>query len=92
MNFVIFLGKLFAEHLLGTTSRMMLYFLQFIWWSDGKIGKEIHKSVQSGVVMGIRWKLHCQVLATHAATSALKVKEKEELKKNTESEIASPVM
>ena len=30
--------------------------------------------------MEIRWKLHCQVVATHVPTWALEVKEKEELK------------
>ena len=30
--------------------------------------------------MEIRWKLHCQVVATHVPTLALEVKEKKELK------------
>ena len=45
-----------------------------------KLGEGIHKPIQSGVVMEIRWKLHCQVVATHVPTLALEVKEKKELK------------
>ena len=30
--------------------------------------------------MEIRWKLHCQVLATYVPTKTLKIEEKEELK------------
>ena len=40
----------------------------------------MHKPVQPSVVMEIRWKLHCLVVATHILTYALEVKEKEELK------------
>ena len=53
---------------------------QFIWWSNRKLEEGIHKPVQSSVVMEVRWKLHCQVVATHLLTQALEVKEKEELK------------
>ena len=28
-------------------------------WSNGKLEEGIHKPVQSGVIMKIRWKLHC---------------------------------
>ena len=38
---------------------------QFIWWSHGKLGQGNDKSVQSGVAMEIKRKLHCQVVATH---------------------------
>ena len=48
--------------------------------SNGKLGDETHKPVQSGVVMDNRWKLHCQVVATHVPTYALEVKKKEKLK------------
>ena len=48
--------------------------------SFGKSGEGIHKPVQSCVVMEIRWKLHCQVVATHVPTLPLEVEEKEELK------------
>ena len=45
-------------------------------WSNGKLEEGIHKPIQSGgVVMEIRWKLHCPVVVTHIE----KVKEKEEL-------------
>ena len=40
----------------------------------------MHSPFQSCVVMEIRWKLHCQVVATHVPTLALEVKEKKELK------------
>ena len=36
--------------------------------------------VQSGEVTEIRWKLHCQIVATNVPTQALEMKEKEELK------------
>ena len=58
----------------------MRFAAQFIWRSNGKLGERIHKPVQSGVDMEIRWKLHCQVVATHVVTLALEVKEKGELK------------
>ena len=51
---------------------------QFIWWSNGKLGEGIY--VQCCVVMEIRWKLHCQVVATHVPALPLEVGEKEELK------------
>ena len=38
-----------------------------------------HKSIQFCVVMEIKWKVHCQVAATHIPTQALEVEEKEEL-------------
>ena len=41
----------------------------------------IHKPVQFGVVMEIRSKFHCQVVATYILTLVLEVKEKEELEK-----------
>ena len=44
------------------------------------MGKGIYKSVQFCVVMEIRWKIHCQVVATHVPTLPLEVEEKEELK------------
>ena len=40
----------------------------------------MYKPVQSGVVMEIRWEIHCQVVATHVPTSVFEVKEKEKLK------------
>ena len=40
----------------------------------------IYKFVQCCVVMEIRWKCHCQVVATHVPTLPLEVEEKEELK------------
>ena len=43
-------------------------FYWFIWWSNDKLEEGIHKPVQFGVVMEIRWKLHCQVVATHILT------------------------
>ena len=43
-----------------------------------KLGEGIHKPVQFGVVMEIRWKFNCQVVPTHVKT--LEMKEKEELK------------
>ena len=49
-------------------------------WNNGKLGEGIYKSVQCCVVMEIRWKLHCQVVATHLPTLPLEVEEKEELK------------
>ena len=85
MNFVKFLGKLFCR---TTTSHMMLFFpfcrsvrlqLKIIFFGGAMVNQN-DKSVQSGVVMEIRWKLHCQVVATHIPTQALEVKEKEELK------------
>ena len=36
-------------------------------WGLG-LGEGIHKLIQFYVVMEIRWKLHCQVVATHAPT------------------------
>ena len=53
---------------------------QFIWWSNGKLGEGIYKSVQCCVVMEIRWKLHSQVVATHVPNLPLEVEEKEEVK------------
>ena len=41
-----------------------------------KLGEGIHKSVQFGVFMEIRWKLHCQIIATYVRTYALEMKEK----------------
>ena len=51
-----FLESFFAEHLLATTSHMMLFFSflgisevcslkQFIWWSNGKWGEGFYKHV-----------------------------------------------
>ena len=40
------------------------------FWSNGKLGEEIHKAVQSCVLMKIKRKLHCQVVATHIPTKA----------------------
>ena len=51
----------------------------FILWSNSKPGEGIHKLVQFSVVMEIRRKFHCQVVATHVLTQELKVKEKQEL-------------
>ena len=34
----------------------------------GKLGEGIHKPVQSGVVLEIMWKRHCQVVAKHLPT------------------------
>ena len=48
--------------------------------AQGKLEEDIHKPIQYDVVMEIRWKFHCQVVATHTPTSALKVEEKEEVK------------
>ena len=45
-----------------------------------KLGEGIHKPVQCGVVMEIRWKLHGQVVTTHVPTQVLEMKENEELK------------
>ena len=52
---------------------------QFIWWSNGELGEGIHKPIQWYVVVEVKWKLHCQVVATHVSTEALEVEEKEEL-------------
>ena len=41
---------------------------KFIWWSNGKLRERISKPIQSCVVMEIRWKIHCQVVATHIPT------------------------
>ena len=59
------------EHLLATTSHMM-FFLLF-----GRLGEGIDKPIQFCVVMEIKWKLRCQVVATLIPTSALEVEEKE---------------
>ena len=76
-----FLERFFVKHLATTSHMMLLSFPfcrsvrfaaenQFIWWSNGKLGEGIHKLVPSCVVMEIRWKLHCQVVATHVPTYA----------------------
>ena len=46
-----------------------------------KLGERTRKPVQSGVVMKIRWKLHCEVVTIHVPTghTCTDVKEKEEL-------------
>ena len=41
---------------------------EFIWWSNDKLRERINKPIQSCVVMEIRWKIHCQVMATHIST------------------------
>ena len=49
----------------------------------GKLMEGIHKPVQSCAVMEIRWKLHCQVVATHNPLGILiagEAEEREELK------------
>ena len=53
---------------------------QFIWWRNGKLGEGIYKYVECCVFMEIRWKLLCQVVATHVPTLPLEIEEKEELK------------
>ena len=76
-----FLESFFSEHLPATTSYMMLFFFflsadqqglqsktNLLVWCNGKFGERIHKPVQFCVVMGIRWKPHCQVVATHVPT------------------------
>ena len=65
-----FKESFFVEHLATTSHTMLVFFLfwrsmRFIWWSYGKLGGGIHKPVQCCVVKQIRWKLHCQVVATH---------------------------
>ena len=48
---------------------------------QGKLGERTRKPVQSGVVMKIRWKLHCEVVTIQVATgrTCTSMKEKEEL-------------
>ena len=53
---------------------------EFIWWITGILGEEIYKFLQCCVAMKIRWKFHCQVVATNVLTLPLEVEEKEELK------------
>ena len=53
---------------------------QFICWNNSKLGEGIYKPVQCWTIMGIRWKLYCQVVATNVPTKALEVEEKEEQK------------
>ena len=74
MILVKFLRIFFAEHVLATTFHMMLFFpfcrsvrfaAQFIRCCKSKLGERIPKPVHSGVDMEIRWKLYCQVVATH---------------------------
>ena len=83
-------GSFFAEHILATTSHMMLFFsfLQIsevcslksiYWWSNSKLGEGIPNPIQSCVVREIRWKPHCQVVDLDIPV-AEKVEEKEELK------------
>ena len=48
---------------------------QFLWWSNGKLGEGIYKSVECCLFIEIRWNLHCQVV-----TLPLEVEEKEKLK------------
>ena len=90
--FAKFLGKLFCRTLPSSHfSRDVVFFLVTdqgglqpeINLSDGAMGteeKQIHKPVQSCVVIEIRWKRHCQIVATHVPAYAYKVKEKGELK------------
>ena len=79
VNFQKFFGKIFCKTPRTTSHMMLLSFPfcrsvrfaaenQFIWWSNGKLGEGIHKLVPSCVVMEIRWKLHCQVVATQVHT------------------------
>ena len=53
---------------------------RFIWWSNGKLREGIYKSVECCVFMEIRWKHHCQVVATNVPSLPLEVEGKEELK------------
>ena len=88
VNFEKFLGKVFLQNTsLATTSDIMLFFsfLQiievcslksFFWWTNGRLGGGNHKLVHSSVVMEIRWKLHCQLVATHIPTKAFQQLEK----------------
>ena len=80
VNFVKVLGKLFcwtpaSNHI----SHGLVFFLLFAhqWYlqpninlfdGNSKLGEGIHKLVQCCEVMEIKWKLHCQVVATHVPT------------------------
>ena len=88
-----FYESIFAAHLVAATFYMMLFFFrlsvrfavsnQIIWWSNGKLGKGIHKLIQSCVVMEIRSKLlpNCVHTCTNLSISiAGEMEEKEELK------------
>ena len=78
VNFEKFLGKLFhrtppSSHF----SHDAVFFLFADQWGlqpkidlfgVGQLWEGIHKPVQSSVVMEIRWRLHCQVVATYVST------------------------
>ena len=79
MSFVEFLGKPFSRtpptnhfshdvvfsflQISEVCSLKSIYLVE-----QRKLGEGIHKPVQSGVVMEIRWKLHRQVVVTHVPT------------------------
>ena len=75
-----FWESFFVELLLATTSYMMLFFFPIFqisevcslksiyWWSNGKLGEEIHKPYQFCAVKESWWKLHCWVVATRVLT------------------------
>ena len=48
----------------------------------GELGEGIHKSIDSSVVMKIRWKLHCEVVTIHVPTYAFQYLEKWKKRKN----------
>ena len=66
----VLLEKLFLEisqNPQENTCVRVFFLIKLQAWGLG-LGEGIHKLVQFYVVMEIRWKLHCQVVATHAPT------------------------